>query len=1235
MAVFKSNRFRARIGSRLIAMLLIVAAVVPFLCGLPLNGVSAASDEGRDLSRYLELNYRFDDADLGADSSGKQRQGAFFGRASRVEDQSGRSVLFLDSRNHGVSEAYGTVPVEAVRHDEITLMAWMKFDFSTVGSYARVFAIETKDGRSLHLMAAADGEGSGYTAEIYTNASSRRTLSTEGMIPANVYDNWHHVALTYDGSEMKLYVNGAYINSAKMSAKISSWNVADAFLGKTGKWSNGTFNGYMDDVRIYSAALTEEEIRTAGEISETDPLFAVKLLDSLAIDGEIPGEFSVFADDYYRVLPSGTTTVPAVTAEAPCKGASVRIVPAERIPGTTEIRITYPCGAERTVTVRFTVSDVTLRHPEIEDVVIDDPFWNEKLKEYCEVTAPYVLKSWVSKTLDNLKNFDKVAAGHRNTKDYVGSMTWGESDFYASMAGACRLLRQYPNDTLKRLIDGYVDHIFAASESEASGYFSIYNLLMTDGKVFLEAPNAAVAMDLFNLGYLIEFGISYYEATGDARMLRVALRFLNFTVNYSNHGKKNFISFHPGVEYNIIALVEYLREKPEVLQQDLLKDLKCDPDDYLELAYHCLSYRGVSAGRVNNATFGAYGNDLIPYTKMRTAMGHIVEGTLYYFALAEYGRLTGELSTTNAAYRLWENLVNKQMYVTGGAGSIYSTEGFGGDYHMPNVSYTESCTSGVILQLSDSLSLRFLDGRYHDVAEKELYNNLLGSIGEEGTSFFYTNPLLANTSSRYQWHAVPCCTKYGLLIFGDLPRYLYAYSDDAVYVNQYIGSDASLALASGTVKLKQTSNWAEEGRASLTVTDGAEALNALYLRLPGWSETTSVLLNGKAVSFEVENGYAVLRGLKNGDTVSIEAEMTVKRVYADEHVVFDVGRVAVQKGPIVYCMEGIDNPATEQGAAANWLVLPKDSAFSEKRIEDLCGGVTALTAQAVLITEGNQTTPYTLTLIPFYARANRGAASVHVWLAEDPSIIETGLLSMGDSVELKTLGARYTAVSNITNPSGGSGNRSITTITDGTVTYGSEGQQFDSYGASLSDTLGKKQNIEWYGVRFNGDYGVTHVVFYEGGHWTNGGWFGESPTVQVLVNSKWIDVPFRMTPDYPGDQFIQQMPSNEAYTFTLSEPVVCRGIRVLGKQNTASGKHTSCTEITVYGMAASDVPTVTEPGETTANPAATVAPNESEPIAPEPSSEMSPAIVVLLAVAACGVSLGATYVILQIVKKKK
>ena len=508
---------------------------------------------------------------------------------------------------------------------------------------------------------------------------------------------------------------------------------------------------------------------------------------------------------------------------------------------------------------------------------------------------------------------------------------------------------------------------------------------MTNGLMWDQTShNNPQTLDHLNMGMLIEAGVEYYRATGDARLLRAGIRFLNNAVDYSNHGEKNFISFHGGVEYPIVMLCEFLSANEEVKSNEYLSDLTINEQDYLEYVYYELANHGSYENRAMGHFYNTYDNDHITYDKISIAAGHAVSANLYYTGLAEYGRAAKDVSFLESATRLWNDIVNKQMYVTGGTGSIHSYEGYGGDYHLPNDGYCESCASGALAQLSASLGLSLADGQYQDIVELQIYNNLLGSIGANGNTFFYQNPMNTSSTARWSWHPVACCTKYGLMIYGNLPKYIYSYAGNDVFVNQYIGSSANLPLRSGNVSLTQQGDWAYGGRSKITVSNGAENLGALKLRVPEWSANTVIFVNGIKADHQIVNNYAVIdRSWANGDCVEIIADMSVQRVYSDERVVTNQGLVALKRGPLVYCLEEVDNTVEYYGNVAPYAILDKDAVFEEFVIDDLYGGVVAVSANAEFKEINGDTHEFTLIAVPFYARSNRKAGSVTTYIAED------------------------------------------------------------------------------------------------------------------------------------------------------------------------------------------------------------------------------------------------------------
>lgn len=948
--------------------------------GKALTAQEIAEENSYEPEDFLFAHYSFDDEnDLTKDDSGYGFD-AEVGYESTGTFESTDGVIgkagYLDG------ETYLQLPGNMlVGCHGLTITSWVKVS-ELPPAYSHLFHFDHWPDIDTSIWLSFDGNAEGLAAgSMLDDYNNMRVAPSSSRIPV---DEWAHIAYTMDENKVTVYLNGKKITETTEWGIDASdlYTTSHNFIGRA-YWWDPLFKAAIDEFKMYDKVLSLDEL-----VEESQGKLKMTGLISISVDGEQIEEFSATNYEYYKVLPAGTTEVPKVTAKAPVNSMKVTVTSAEEIPGTTVISVENMDGTTSEYTVDFSVLKTgvnDLQHPELDDVEINDEFWTPKLEMFAYTTAEDVLTKWAEQTHDSMRNFDKVAAGHRNTQDYVGGMTWGECDYYASIAGAARLLKEYPNAELQALIDSQIEHIYAASESVEDGYFSIYNLLMTDGLVYDETDQVK-SMDLFNLGYLLEAGVAYYQATGNAKLLRAGIRFLNHAVNYVDHGNVNLISFHPGPEYNIIALYEFLLENPEVKDEPLLKGLIANEEDYKELAYYLLTNRGNHTEPVREKNYGSYASDHMIYTEQSVAAGHAVMANLYYYGLAQYGRVSGDLSFINSANRLWENIVNKQMYITGGTGSVHSYEGYGGDYHLPHDGYCESCTSGALAQLSDSLSMSLADASYQDIVELQLYNNLLGSIGENGTTYFYDNPLTSALSSRWSWHGVACCTKYGLMIYGDLPRYIYAYNGDNVYANQYIGSTATIHLNSGDVVLKQEADWAWNGTSVISIEDGAGNLNTLYLRMPEWSANTVVKVNGQTVSVGIENNYAVIsRTWTDGDEVEICTEMTPERVYSNENVTYDEGYVALKRGPIVYCLEGIDN-TYENREVTSYISLSANSNISEAENKDLYGGVVTLKADAKVYME-DEVEDIVLTAIPFYARSNRGASSIDVWIAESDSVI--------------------------------------------------------------------------------------------------------------------------------------------------------------------------------------------------------------------------------------------------------
>jgi DUF1680 family protein len=355
--------------------------------------------------------------------------------------------------------------------------------------------------------------------------------------------------------------------------------------------------------------------------------------------------------------------------------------------------------------------------------------------------------------------------------------------------------------------------------------------------------------------------------------------------------------------------------------------------------------------------------------------GHAVRDCLLCAGLVAAGETDNRTDYLTTAQRLWDNMVHCKMYVTGGLGSMPKFEGFGADYELPNDSaYCEVCAAVAGGFFDENMNLAFADARYADALEKELFNGALVGVSLKGTSYFYDNPLAVNDKhERWTWNGCPCCPPMFLKLMSALPGYIYAQEPNAVYVNQFIGSHATLTLNNTQVSLRQSSRYPWDGRIKLSVRPAQSTDFTLYVRLPAWCDDPQMSLNGRPLKdLKVVHGYACLQRTWNrGDVVELSLPMPVQRVKADLRVQADNGRVALQRGPVVYCLEGVDN-----GGHVRNLIIPPTAPFKVKWQPDLLGGVNIIKGSALI---GVSSESMSFTAIPYFAQDNRQAGEMEVW----------------------------------------------------------------------------------------------------------------------------------------------------------------------------------------------------------------------------------------------------------------
>jgi DUF1680 family protein len=487
--------------------------------------------------------------------------------------------------------------------------------------------------------------------------------------------------------------------------------------------------------------------------------------------------------------------------------------------------------------------------------------------------------------------------------------------------------------------------------------------------------------ELYDLGHLYEAAAAHFLATGKHNLLDVALKTANLLANTFGPGKQVIWPGHQITEMGLVKLYRVTGDRR-----------------YLDLAKFMLNSRGPDGRQGSGRTYNQSHLKVVDQTE---AVGHAVRATYMYSGMADVAALTGDASYVNAIDRIWDNVVSKKLYITGGIGATAAGEAFGRNYELPNMTaYNETCAAVGNDFWNHRLFLLHADAKYIDVMERTLYNGLISGVALDGKTFFYPNPLESNGQhERSPWFGVACCPGNITRFMASVPGYVYAQRDDTIWVNLFVGSTADIKLDNGrTVRMVQSTRYPWDGQVRVTVTPDQSAALTINVRIPGWARNQPVAsnlyryadkpagapvlkINGKTEPRKVDKGYlSLLRTWKAGDVIELNLPMEVRRVEANEQVTPDRGHVALERGPIVYALEWADNP---NGKVRN-LMLPDSELARAEWKPDLLNGVTVVKAKGVALSydaQGSVTrTPEEVTAIPYYAWANRGRGQMMVWV---------------------------------------------------------------------------------------------------------------------------------------------------------------------------------------------------------------------------------------------------------------
>jgi DUF1680 family protein len=613
-------------------------------------------------------------------------------------------------------------------------------------------------------------------------------------------------------------------------------------------------------------------------------------------------------------------------------------------------------------------------------VVIHDDFWSPKRKIWREVTIPDCFAKLEKDGA--LTNFDHIRDGIAS--EHLGP-PWYDGLIYEMIRGSADFLAEQPDPALEARLDGYIERIAAAAGADPSGYLNTYTQMKEPGHRWGQnGGNDTWQHDCYNAGALIDAGVHCYRATGKTRLLQVAVKLANYMTDMIGPPpKENVVPGHSLGEEALVNLYLLFREEPQLKAQMVVP---VEEQKYLQLAEFWIENRGRHDGRRD---FGAYAQDDQPVLQRQTIEGHAVRGTLLCAGLVAAGAAAGREDYLSAAQRLWNNMTERRMYITGGLGASAKEENFGDDYTLPNNGYLETCAAVGGAFFDQNMNLAFGDAKYGDEVERELFNGALVGVSLKGNTYFYDNPLEVDKQhERWAWHPCPCCPPMFIKLMGALPGYIYAQDSTGIYVDQFVGSRATVTVNGNRVILDQTTGYPWKDRVRLQIEPEQRGDFSVCIRLPAWCDAPRISINGVPVArFEKVRDYARLQKTwKRGDFIGLVLPMPARFVTANPLVAADFGRVAIQRGPVIYCLEAVDN-----GGAVRNLAIPRDASLTAKYRPDMLGGVTVIQGAALAkppwpdtLYRGSSSAPdgtkVEFTAIPYFANANRQTGEMTVWV---------------------------------------------------------------------------------------------------------------------------------------------------------------------------------------------------------------------------------------------------------------
>jgi DUF1680 family protein len=623
-------------------------------------------------------------------------------------------------------------------------------------------------------------------------------------------------------------------------------------------------------------------------------------------------------------------------------------------------------------------------------VKLTDNFWLPRIKVNHTVTIPASFERCES--TGRVKNFEMAAA---KSGKFCTIYPFDDTDIYKTIEGASYSMALYPDKQMDDYIDSMIVKIRNAQEPD--GYLYTARTINPNethewsGKKRWEKERE-LSHELYNSGHLYEAAAAHYQATGKRSLLDIALKNADLVCSVFGQDKLHVAPGHQVVEMGLVKLYRITGKK-----------------EYLETAKYFILERGHYTGYNSSSNDpwqnGAYWQDHVPVVQQNEAVGHAVRAGYLYSAVADIAALTDDKKFLQAIDTIWNNVVSRKLYVQGGLGAIGSGERFGDNYELPNATaYNETCAAIANVYWNHRMFMLHGESKYIDVLEKTLYNGLISGVGMDGKSFFYTNAMeIKNTfhhkdmeETRSGWFPCSCCPTNVTRLIPSIPGHIYGVKENNIFINLFVAGTASVVINNKAVQLEQQNNYPWDGKLIFKVFPKSPSSFNMRIRIPGWaldeaipsdlykfnvshSKKVEIRINGNPANYSMENGYAVLtKTWKKGDVVEIDLPMDIKRVVANEKVGEDRGKVALQRGPIMYCAEWPDN----NGMVSN-IVLPDNVSLTSEYKPEMLNGVTIIKGEVSAIHVNSDTDVSTRTqpfmAIPYYAWAHRGKGEMIVW----------------------------------------------------------------------------------------------------------------------------------------------------------------------------------------------------------------------------------------------------------------